>query len=173
MPRWREDVRRAGLVVVASVLLGAPTGLVWSLVAPRLTFTVGNAGVSSPDLESTKAFIGADGTFLIVVALVGVLAGLLAGAFARRSGPWTVLALALGGTLGALVAARVGVLPGTHRALEALQPGTSIRGTVELYLGRLDGQTPHLRSFATVVGWPVAAVAAFLAVASYHPEDLD
>ena len=171
--RWRQDVPRALVVVLGSVLLGAPAGLLWSALAPRLTVTFGQAGPSAPDLESTKAFIGADGSYVLVMMGVGVLCGLLGWYLARRSGPWTVAALAVGGVLGALVAARVGVLPGSHEALQALRHGGAGDPPVDLYLGRLQGDTPHLRATWAAVAWPVGALLAFLVPAAVRPDDLD
>lgn len=166
---------RAVAVLVGSVLLGAPAGLLWSHVAPRLRVTFGADGPSAADLEGTKAFIGADGTYLLVVLGVGVLCGVLAWAFARRSGPWTVLALTVGGLLGALVAARVGVVPGSHDAVEALRQGRMGHPPIDLYLGRLEpkAKVPHLRATWAGLAWPVGALSAFLVGALGRPEELD
>ena len=171
--RWREDIPRALAVVVGSVLLGAPAGLLWSQVAPRLKVTFRAEGPTAPDLESTKAFIGADATYILVMLGVGVLCGLLAWAYARRSGPWTVTALAVGGVLAGLVAARVGVIPGSEDALMALRQGKVGHAPVDLYLGVLKGDVPHLRSPWAAVAWPVGALVAFLAAAWRRPEELD
>lgn len=173
-PRWREDVPRAVGVLVGSVLLGAPAGLLWSAVSPRLHVTVTDKGLETADLEGSKAFIGADGSYLLVMLGVGVLCGLLAWLFARKGGPWTVGGLTLGGVLAALVAARVGLQPGAHRALEALAPGSSFRGTVDLYLGARNSHGDlHLRAPWAAVGWPVGALVAFLVPAGYRATDLD
>lgn len=171
--RWREDLPRALAVVVGCVLLGAPAGLLWSQVAPRLTVTFEPEGPSAPDLESTKAFIGADGSYVLVMLAAGVVCGLLAWTFARRSGPWTVGALALGGLLAALVAARVGVVPGSYDAVQALREGGVGHPPVDLYLGKLKGDLPHLRAQWAAVAWPVGALMAFLVPAAWRPQDLD
>ena len=166
---------RALAVLVGSVLLGAPAGLLWSHVAPRLRVTFGADGPSAADLEGTKAFIGADGSYLLVVLAAGVLCGVLGWVFARRSGPWTVGALAVGGVLAALVAARVGVVPGSHAAVEALRQGKAGHPPIDLYLGRLEpkAKVPHLRATWAAFGWPVGALCAFLVAALLRPEDLD
>jgi hypothetical protein len=174
--RWRADLLPALAVAAGTVLLGAPAGLIWSAVAPRLSITLSANGPTAPDLESTKAFIGADGTYLVVVLLAGALTGAVAWLVARRSGPWTVLALAVGGAVAALVAARVGVVPGARTTIEALQ-GHQSAGQVDLYLGgpmpsELHGGLPHLRAPWAAVGWPVAALLAFVAPTLWRP-DLD
>jgi hypothetical protein len=104
--RWRTDLPPAVAVVVGSVLLAAPAGLLWSAVAPRLTVSFDENGPTAANLESTKAFSGADGSYLVVMLLAGVLCGVLTWVFARRSGPWAVGAL----TVGALAAFLVGAL---------------------------------------------------------------
>lgn len=166
---------RALAVVVGSVLLGAPAGLLWSAVAPRLRVTFGADGPAAADLEGTKAFIGADASYLLVMLGAGVLCGALGWAFARRSGPWTVAGLAVGGLLAALVAARVGVVPGSHDALEALRQGRMGHPPVDLYLGRLEpkAEVPHLRAWWASLAWPVGALIAFLVGALRRPEELD
>jgi hypothetical protein len=170
---WRQELLPALGVAVGSVLLGAPMGLLWSAVAPRLRISFGKTGPSAPDLESTKAFIGADGTYLLLMLAAGLLCGTLAWLFARRSGPWTVIGLTVGGLLAALVAARVGLVPGSHDAVVALRQGKVGHPPIDLYLGRLKGETPHLRAGWAAVGWPVGALAAFLVGALRRPEDLD
>jgi hypothetical protein len=160
---------------VGSVLLGAPAGLLWSQVAPRLRVTFGAGGPESADLEGSKAFIGADGSYLLIVLGAGVICGLFAWALARRSGPWTVGALVVGGFLAALVAARVGVVPGSHDAIEALRQGKVGHPPIDLYLGKLEpkAQVPHLRATWAALAWPVGALCAFLVGALRRPEDLD
>jgi hypothetical protein len=170
--RWRSDLPRATGVLVFSVLLGAPAGLLWSQVSPRLTIDVTQQGLVYPDLEGTDAFIGADGSYLLVMLAAGLLCGVLGWFLARRSGPWTVGALAIGGMLAALVAQRVGLQPGYHHAVEALAPHSTFRGTVQLFLGDRNGGL-HLRAHWAALAWPVAALAAFLVGAVVRPEDID
>lgn len=171
--RRRQDLATFVGVVVGSVLLGAPAGLLWSHVAPRLTVEIKADGPHVADLESTKAFIGADGSYLIVMVALGLLCGVLAWRFARRSGPFTVLALAVGGTLAALIAASVGLRPGAHHAIEALKQGSGFRGNLHLFLGVRDGNSLALRAKWAAVGWPVGACLAFLVAGLRRPEELD
>jgi hypothetical protein len=168
--RLREDAARFVLVVVGTVLLGAPVGLLWSAVAPRYTVVFRDGEPSYPLIESTKAFIGVEGSFAVVSLLAGLGCGLLGWWLARRSGPWTVVALAVGGVLAALVASRVGLLPGRDAAFEAL---SRKQGSVDLFLGARSGDDTHLRAPWTMVIWPVAALVAFLVPAFLRPEELD
>lgn len=173
--RWPADALQALGVVVGMVLLGAPIGLLWSAIAPRLQFEVSDRGVEVLGPETSESFIGADGTYVLVIFGAGLVCGFLAWWLARRSGPWAVLALAVGGVLAALVAARVGLLPGKEEALAALQPGTQERGTFELFLGsRAEGTDDlHLRSAWAAVAWPVGALVAFLGCALAQADDLE
>jgi len=174
-PRLREDLAAFGAIVVASVLLGAPAGLLWSAVAPRLTVDVTDTGQSADNLESTKAFIGADGSYLVVTLVVGLLCGALAWRFARRSGPYTVVGLVVGGVLAALIAESVGLRPGAHTAVQALREGSPFRGQVDLFLGMRDGRSGDLslRAPWAAVGWPVGALVSFLIFALRRPEELE
>ena len=161
--RIRADSWAFASIVAGLVLLGAPAGLLWSAVSPRLTVQLTAAGPSTGNVEG-KAFVGADGSFFIVVLLVGVLCGLLAWRYARRSGPATVLALLVGGLLAAKIAAVVGVRPGATDVRQLLSD-PSARGSVELFL--------KLRSPWAIVFWPVGALAGFLLPAILRPELLD
>jgi hypothetical protein len=173
-PRWRSDLPVAVGVVIGCVLLGAPAGLLWSALAPRLTVTLTAQGPSAPDLQSTKAFIGADGTFLVIALLAGLLCGGLAWWFARRGGPWTVGALVLGGLLAAAVASHVGLMPGSDAAIAALSdPAHHSSGSFELFLGRRESDGLHMRAPWAAVGWPVGALLAFLTGAFREPDELD
>lgn len=172
--RWRTDLPGAAVVVVATVLLGAPAGLLWSAVAPRVSVVFTKDGPQVTDLESTKAFVGADGTFLVVVLLMGLLCGVLAWLFARGFGPWTVGALAVGGLLAALVASRVGLMPGADAAIAALSdPAHHTSGTIDLFLGRHEEDGLHVRAPWAAVGWPVGALFAYLIGAFRWPHELD
>jgi hypothetical protein len=171
--RWREDVPLALAVAVGSVLVGAPAGLLWSRVAPRLTVTFPEGGPAA-NVESTKAFIGADGSYVLVMLAVGLLCGVAGWLLARRAGPWTVVALAVGGFLGALVAARVGVVPGSRDAVMALRHPQVGHEPVDLWLGALKGDIPHLRArWSAPVAWPIGALLAVLVGALRRPEELD
>lgn len=179
--RLIQDLQAASVVVLGSLLLGAPAGLLWSHLAPRVQVTVSAQGPEIADVETNKGFIGADGSYFLVMLAMGVLCGLLAWWLFRRSGPASVLALVVGGTAAALVAAMVGLIPGADAAVCAVSEGSSFRGTTELYLGRLtqsaggctDGYHLSLRAAWAFVGWPAAACLAFLTAATVRPHELD
>lgn len=174
-PSWRsrarEDLRRAALVVVGAVLLGAPFGLLWSWLAPHYTVVFDSSGQPTyPEIESSKAFIGADGSFTLAMVVAGALTGLAAWLLARRSGPWTVVALAVGGALAGLVAVRVGLLPGQQESFEAL---SRKQGAVHLFLGVREGDGTHLRATWAFLFWPATALVVFLVAALARPDQVD
>jgi hypothetical protein len=179
--RLSPDQWSAVVVTAGSVLLGAPAGLLWSALSPRAIVTVTAQGPEIPDVESNKSFIGADGSYLLVMLGMGLLCGLVAWWLFRRSGPWAVLALVVGGSIAGVVAATVGVLPGADAAVHAVSPGSPFRGSRELYLGRLHDSggwqtgSYHLsvRAVWAFVGWPIGACLAFFAALTFRPEQLD
>jgi hypothetical protein len=169
--RLAQDVQTVLSVVAGSVLLGAPAGLLWSAVAPRVDVTVSAQGLDAGDIESSKAFIGADGSYVVVMLVMGLLCGLVAWRLFARSGPVTVLAMVIGGTLAALTAASVGLMPGAEAAVSAVTEGSAFRGHTDLYLGRLEAdQSLSLRAAWAFVVWPAGACAAFFAALLRWPE---
>ncbi len=173
--RLREDALAFGSIVALTVLLGAPAGLLWSAIAPRYTVVRKDGELTLPNIESTKAFIGADGTYVVIVVVLGVLCGVLGWRFARRHGPATVLGLTIGGLLAALVAAAVGLRPGASEAVQALRDTTKGSGTFDLFLGARDQTTGEfsLRAAWAPVLWPVASLIAFLTPAWRSGDELD
>ena len=145
------DALAGTAVTVACVLIGAPVGLLWAALAPRAQVKIISADqVSYLDAEP-RAFLGADLTFLLITAVVGVLAGLLAWGLAQRRAPGAVVGLVLGGLLAALIAARVGARVGRAdfvAALRAGQPGVF-------------GQSLSLLTKQCLVGLPLGGLAAF------------
>lgn len=174
-PRWQADVTAFLVLVSTLVLLAAPAGLLWAAVAPRYTVIRKDEGLEFPNIESTKAFIGADGAYVVIVLVLGLLTGLLAWRYARQYGPATVLALAVGGLLAAWIAGRVGLMPGSHSAVAALGDSSPTRGPVDLYLGMRDQKTGHLsvRGAWGAVAWPVGALLVFLGFGLQRAEELD
>jgi hypothetical protein len=99
-----------GWVVAALALVGVPLGLIWQAVSPRGAGLVLQSGAIIPD--ETEALIGTDGWFALLTGVVGLIAALVVWTRRPWRGPATVVALALGGVVGALVTALVGHLTG-------------------------------------------------------------
>jgi hypothetical protein len=108
-PRERAtQLRAAVLVVCVLAAVGALLGLVWQAWSPPGPFGLIYGSGVQPD--ETEAWAAADGRFAVIVAVVGLLAGV--GAWLLRSvrGPYLVLALAGGGIAGAALTEWVGHL---------------------------------------------------------------
>jgi hypothetical protein len=99
-----------GWVVAALALVGVPLGLIWQAVSPRSAGLVLQSGAIIPD--ETEALIGTDGWFALLTGVVGLIAALVVWTRRPWRGPATVVALALGGVVGALVTALAGHLTG-------------------------------------------------------------
>jgi hypothetical protein len=113
-------------VLAGTTLLGAAAGLAWAAAAPRALAVVigrGSADVVNPE---TNAFIAADGWFVLLTAVGGVISGLLGYLFAvRRHGPLAMAAVLVGGLPAALVAMWIGQQWGKAAFNHALQVGHS------------------------------------------------
>lgn len=156
MTRWLLDELRLGAVITAySALLGAVVGLVWEAGAP----TIQLAQAINGNEAAGKPLIGDD----VRLGLLGIVAGIVATAVVlllrrdRERGPGEVLGLAVGGVLGALVAARVGDLARHHQTVSAIAkviPGAS-KGQTSAILGYFGF---HVRATGVLLFWPIAAV---------------
>ena len=106
----RTGVFAGAWIVAALAVAGIPLGLFWQAVSPRSAGLVLQSGAIVPD--ETEAFIGTDGWFALLTAIAGLIAAVVV--WTRRSwrGPAAVVALALGGVVGAMVTALAGHLAG-------------------------------------------------------------
>lgn len=145
----------AGLLTVAvTVLVGAPVGLLWAALAPRVVVVVRDGQADLVDAY-TDGFIAADAYYLAAVVLAGLVGGLLAWRLGAAHGPAVVLGLTLGGFAAAYVVMVVGGLAG---------------GTPPSELAAAGGQGRHelavrLRATSALVGWPLASLLGCLALA--------
>ena len=151
------------MLVGLLLLAGVAAGLLWWALAPRATFEVTADGVVPVGHPSAELPFADDGVLTLVLAGLGLVAGLVAWRLRRRRGVATVLALALGAVLASVAAWQLGELLGAGPSpAELAAVGTRVI-------------TPlRLRSPAAL------AVAPFLAVLGYvvctllsASEDLD
>lgn len=152
LPGWGAESLAAVLTTTALVLLGAPLGLLWAAVAPRVEVVVSEDGGTQLADPTVDGFIAVDGYFLLLAVLAGVLTGVLAWRVGRRYGPGVVVGLVVGGLLGAEVARQVGELVDAGEAQAVVDAGRA--GVVELSV--------RLRAESARTGWPVAALAAHM-----------
>jgi hypothetical protein len=159
----RVDLRASLVLTGVLALAGVAAGLLWWVLAPRATFEVTADGPVPVGRPSPELSIADDGVFTLLLAALGLVAGLVAWRLRRRRGVATVLALAVGTVLASLAAWRLGELLGAGPSpAELAAVGTRVITPLEL-------------------GSPAAlAVAPFLAVLGYvtatlltAAEDLD
>lgn len=160
--RRRGDVLAGTAVATGVAVQGVPMGLLWSALAPRARVVVlaGGPGLADPN---TKAFIGADGTFLLLTAAAGLVCGVLALLMGgRRHGVATALGLAVGGLVASYVAWRVGHRIGLAEFRRAVSG--PVGTATPLYL--------TLRAKGILVVWALTGVFTVAAVA-VHARDPD
>ena len=113
------------MALAGSAALGIAAGLVWAVVAPRaLLQEVAHGEAQVVNLE-TSAYITADAWFCLIVAVGGLLTGVLGyRVLVRRAGWAATVGLVLGALAAALIALWVGenVGLGTYNHLLASSP---------------------------------------------------
>ncbi len=145
-------------------LLGAPVGLLWSLLAPRPDVVPTAAGgLDFADTE-TKDFITADAYLFLLCLAAGVVAGAVVWRFARRRPLGALLGLVVGAGLAGWVASRTGVLGEDRSAVLAAARAGRLTGHVDLPL--------RLRARSVLLGWPGAAALTFAVLALRRPDEL-
>jgi hypothetical protein len=111
MPRRRSPGGEvlAGLIAAAVVtVLGAPVGLLWSWIAPKVELVQTQYGPYPIDGEP-EGYFADDGWFMIIGAGVGILIAVAAWMFLRRyRGPIVLVGLVIGSAAGAALAAWLG-----------------------------------------------------------------
>ncbi|GGW93096.1 hypothetical protein [Streptomyces chryseus] len=158
-----SEVVRAAVVVLALTVLGVALGLLWLWLAPRVPLISTDKAVFLKDSEGEEA-IGADGTFVLLALAFGAVAAALVFWFDRRGGIPLVVALALGGLLGSLVAWGTGVWLGpTDDVVErAREVGQGVPFDAPLKLG----------AKGALLAWPMAALLVHLGLtALFGPRD--
>lgn len=152
-PGYGGEARAAVLTVLALVLTAGPVGLLWATVAPPVQAVVTADGATRLAEPTGDGFIAVDGVFLALVALAGLVSGVVAWRVAGRTPRLgVVLGLAVGGLLAAELARRTGQLVGADAAQAAVDAGRE--GVVALPI--------RLRAEAARAGWPATALTVHL-----------
>ncbi len=147
----RVEWLTAAAVIGALAVVGAALAPLWAHLAPRLAFRVDQPGRALPVLPEAEEYIGADGRFVFLTLLVGIVAGIACWLLRRSRGPLVLLALAAGGLLGAVITWRLGMRLGTGYRPADLQQ-----------VGKIIYQPLRLRAKSALVVEPVAAVVVYL-----------
>ena len=139
---------------------GLPAGLLWWSLAPRADFRITGDGPQAIGSPSSELLVADDVVFALVLAGAGLLAGVAAWFLRRRRGVATVLALALGACLTAVVAWQVGELLGAGPS-ETELADVGARVTTSLTLN-----SPAAMALA-----PFTALLAYVVAVLYTPDD--
>ncbi|MFJ4693513.1 DUF2567 domain-containing protein [Streptomyces sp. NPDC088766] len=166
-PGMKTELREAAVITVVVALLGAALGLLWLWLAPRVPL-VGEAVddnwvVYLKDTEGEQA-VGVDGTFVLLALACGAVSAAAVFAWRRRGGVPLVVALALGGLLGSLLAWRLGVWlgPGQDVVARARAAGAGVTFSAPL----------KLSAKGALLAWPLAALLVHLGLtALFGPRD--
>jgi hypothetical protein len=150
-PPTRPEWVTALVAVAALAVVGAALAPLWVHLAPRLAFRVDQPGRALPVVPEAEEYVAADGRFVFVTLVAGVVAAVGCWLVRRSRGPLVLLALAAGGLLGAVITWRLGIRIGT-----GYQPADLRQ------VGKVVYQPLTLRAKSALVVEPVAAVLAYL-----------
>ena len=104
----RADLRSAVVLVLCLALAGIPAGALWRALAPRADFRITEAGPEAIGSPPSELLVADDAVFVLVLAVVGLIAGAAAWWLRRRRGVATVVALAVGAVATSVLAWQVG-----------------------------------------------------------------
>jgi hypothetical protein len=149
-PEIRADLRSSAFILLALALAGVFAGCLWWLLAPRADFLVTATGPVPIGNPPGELLVADDVVFALVVTVTGLVAGAAAWLLRRRRGVATVLALALGASVAAVIAWQVGELLGA--------------GPTETELAHVGARVTTSLSLASL---PAVALAPFSAVLAY------
>ncbi|WP_159766821.1 DUF2567 domain-containing protein [Streptomyces sp. HM190] len=159
----RELLEAAVVTAVMTLVGGALLGVLWWWLAPHVPLVSDGSAVYFKDTEGEQA-VGVDGTFTLLALGMGALSGLLVFLLRRRGGVPLVVALAVGGLLGAVVAWRLGVWlgPGTDVVARAKEAGRGVTFSAPL----------KLAAKGALLAWPLAGLLVHLALTGlFGPRD--
>lgn len=155
---WREARRdwrwAAGLIGVLAVV-GVPLGVLWWALAPRADYRITASGPAVIGNPSEELLMADDGIFVLIVAGLGLIAGVLTWLVRRRRGLGGLAGVALGTLAGSAVAWRIGELLGPPPSRAALAH-VGARVTTSLTLGSLPALA--VAPFFAVLVWLVATL---------------
>jgi hypothetical protein len=157
----RADLRGALVTVGVLALTGLPAALLWLWLAPRASFRVAEGEIvpiGAP--PSNELFMADDGVYVLVLAGLGVLAGIAVWLRRRARGVVALAALAAGMIAASLVAWQVGQLLGPGPTDQQL---ADVGATVTTGL--------RLGAVAAVSVGPFLAVLTYLVATSFSARD--
>lgn len=153
---WKPGAEVFAWVLLGCVALGVVLGVAWVILAPRAELTIRDGEAAY--IRLSEAAVGADLTFGCLAVACGLGTGIAVAVRRRTGGVELLLAAAVGGLVGSLVAWKVGL---------AVAGGDSDSGVIST-AGRAEGVTfqgPLELNSPGVLGlWSLFAVAVLTAV---------
>ncbi|MGY1618031.1 hypothetical protein ACI797_14925 [Geodermatophilus sp. SYSU D00691] len=157
----RADLRPAVLVAGVLALAGLPLGLLWWALAPRADFTITADGPVVVGRPSQELLAIDDAVFTLLVAGLGLLAGLVGWlVLRRRRGVAQLAAVTIGSGLGGVLAWQLGELLGPGPSQDQL---SDVGATVTTSL--------TLNSLPALAVGPFCAVLVYLVAALFARRD--
>ncbi|MEU9114431.1 ABC transporter permease [Streptomyces sp. NPDC048483] len=162
-PGLAHELREGAVIALLVAVCGLLLGVLWNWLAPHTLLISDTRNVYLKNTEGEEA-VGADGTFLLLSLAFGMLTAAGVFLFRRRGGIPLVVALVVGGLLGAVLGWLTGMWlgPTADVAAHARQvgPGVTFDGPLSL------GAKPAL------LAWPIGAMLAQLALTGlFGPRD--
>ncbi len=159
---WKRQVagREALDGVIVAVLVGVcgvVLGLLWVWLAPRVPLVSDGSAIYLKDSEGEQA-IGADGWFTLLGLALGAVTAVGVFLWRRGGGIAVVVGLAVGGVLASVLAWRMGVWLGP--------PQNVIAHAKQVGPNKVFYAPLQLRAKGALLAWPLASMAAFLALTS-------
>lgn len=161
----KTEVREAAVVTVAVALAGVLLGVLWWWLAPHVPLVADDSAVYLKDTEGEQA-IGVDGTFTLLALAFGAVSAVVVFLVRRRGGVPLVVALAVGGVLGSLLAWRIGIWlgPTQNVVAHAKHVGKGVTFSAPLKLG----------AKGALLAWSLAGLVVHLGLtALFGPRDPD
>ncbi|WP_372348685.1 DUF2567 domain-containing protein [Streptomyces sp. KL116D] len=164
-PGLRTELREAAVITVGVALVGLVLGALWLWLAPRVPLVSDSTAVYLKDTEGEQA-IGIDGTFTLLGLAFGAVTGAAVFLWRKRGGIPLVVALALGGLLGGVLAWRFGIWLGPTQDVAA--------HAKSLGKGVVFDAPLELKAKGALLAWPLAAMVVHLGLTGlFGPRDPD
>ncbi|MFD9280142.1 AAA family ATPase [Streptomyces mirabilis] len=164
-PGMKTEVLEAAVVTVVVAVAGVLLGVLWWWLAPHVPLIADDSAVYLKDTEGEQA-IGVDGTFTLLALAFGAVSAVVVFLVRRRGGVPLVVALAVGGLLGSLLAWRIGIWlgPTQNVVAHAKQVGKGVTFSAPLKLG----------ARGALLAWSLAGLVVHLGLtALFGPRDPD
>jgi hypothetical protein len=142
------------MALAGSAVLGIVAGLLWAMVAPRALLQEVAHGEAQLVNAESSAFISADAWFCVIVAVGGLITGVLGYRFLVRHAGW---AAAAGLVLGALAASLIALWVGENMGL-----GTYNHQLASSAVGAFFNSSLALGAKSGLVFWPLITSLAIL-----------